>query len=228
MILQPMAVEGKDAVWSMGDDTPLAFLARAPRPVYAYFRQRFAQVTNPAIDPLREACVVSLHTRLGPWPHLLDKDAPLPGISLPSPFLSLGQVEALRRGEYPHKDGVESGGASRVSSRPEKSLVQALDELCMQAIELVRNGARILLLSDRSASAEMLPIPMAMATGAVHQALVSAGLRTLAGLAVEAGDCRDIHHAAVLIGYGAGAVCPWLALETGRSLAPAGTDADEA
>ena len=94
MILQPMATEGKDPVWSMGDDTPLAFLARSPRPLYAYFRQRFAQVTNPAIDPLREACVVSLHTRLGPWPHLLDKDAPLPGLSLPSPFLSLGQVEA--------------------------------------------------------------------------------------------------------------------------------------
>ena len=94
--------------------------------------------------------------------------------------------------------------------------------------QLVRNGARILLLSDRSASAEKLPIPMAMATGAVHQALVDAGLRTLAGLAVEAGDCRDIHHAAVLIGYGAGAVCPWLALETGMSLAPAGTDAAEA
>jgi glutamate synthase (NADPH/NADH) large chain len=98
----------------------------------------------------------------------------------------------------------------------------------MQAIKLVRNGARILLLSDRTASVERLPIPMAMATGAVHQALVDAGLRTLAGLAVEAGDCRDIHHAAVLIGYGAGAVCPWLALETGMSLAPAGTDAAEA
>ena len=79
MILQPMAVEGKDAVWSMGDDTPLAFLARSPRPVYAYFRQRFAQVTNPAIDPLREACVVSLHTRLGPWPHLLDQECAAAG-----------------------------------------------------------------------------------------------------------------------------------------------------
>jgi glutamate synthase (NADPH/NADH) large chain len=227
MILQPMAVEGKDAVWSMGDDTPLAFLARSPRPIYAYFRQRFAQVTNPAIDPLREACVVSLHTRLGPWPHLLDKNAPLPGISLPSPFMSLGQVEALRRGKYPHKTELNLAELPAVFG-VEKSLMQALDELCMQAIKLVRNGARIVLLSDRTASAEMLPIPMAMATGAVHQALVNAGLRTLAGLAVEAGDCRDIHHAAVLIGYGAGAVCPWLALETGMSLAPAGTDRAEA
>jgi glutamate synthase (ferredoxin) len=227
MILQPMAVEGKDAVWSMGDDTPLAFLARSPRPIYAYFRQRFAQVTNPPIDSLRESCVVSLHTRLGPWPHLLDKNAPLPGISLRSPFLSLGQVEALRKGEYPHKTELNLAELPAVFA-VEKSLTQGLDELCMQAIKLVRNGARIVLLSDRTASEEMLPIPMAMATGAVHQALVEAGLRTLAGLAVEAGDCRDIHHAAVLIGYGAGAVCPWLALETGMSLAPAGTDAAEA
>jgi len=227
MILQPMATEGKDAVWSMGDDTPLAFLARSPRPIYAYFRQRFAQVTNPAIDPLREACVVSLHTRLGPWPHLLDKNAPLPGLSLPSPFLSLGQVEALRQRQYPHEAELRLAELPCVFS-PKISLVQALDDLCMQAIELVRNGARILLLSDRSASVEKVPVPMAMATGAVHQALVAAGLRTLAGLAVEAGDCRDIHHAAVLIGYGAGAVCPWLALETGMSLAPAGTDVDEA
>jgi glutamate synthase (ferredoxin) len=227
MILHPMAVEGKDAVWSMGDDTPLAFLARSPRPVYAYFRQRFAQVTNPPIDSLRESCVVSLHTRLGPWPHLLDKEAPLPGISLSSPFLSLGQVEALRRGQYPHKVELNLTELAAVFAS-EKTLAQGLDELCMQAIKLVRNGARIVLLSDRAASAEMLPIPMALATGAVHQALVNAGLRTLAGLAVEAGDCRDIHHAAVLIGYGAGAVCPWLALETGRSLAPAGTDRTEA
>ncbi len=227
MILQPMAVEGKDAVWSMGDDTPLAFLARSPRPIYAYFRQRFAQVTNPPIDSLRESCVVSLHTRLGPWPHLLDKNAPLPGLSLPSPFLSLGQVEGLRRGEYPHKAELNLSELSAVFAA-EKSLTQGLDELCMHAIRMVRNGARIVLLSDRTASAELLPIPMAMATGAVHQALVDAGLRTLAGLAVEAGDCRDIHHAAVLIGYGAGAVCPWLALETGMSLAPAGTDAADA
>src|ERR1700689_628367 len=94
MILQPMAASGKDAVWSMGDDTPLGFLARSPRPLYTFFRQRFAQVTNPAIDPLREAIVVSLESRLGPWPHILDKDAVLPGLALASPFLSLGQVAA--------------------------------------------------------------------------------------------------------------------------------------
>jgi glutamate synthase (ferredoxin) len=216
MILKPMASTGKDAVWSMGDDTPLAFLARSPRPLYAFFRQRFAQVTNPPIDSLRESVVVSLHTRLGPWPHLLEKNAPLPGIALSSPFLSLGQMAALRKGEYPH------GKELRVEEleclfAPEQTLEKAIDELSLRAVETVRNGARVLVLTDRGASAERLPIPMAMATGAVHQGLVEAGLRTLCGLAVEAGDCRDVHHAAVLIGYGAGAVCPWLALETART-----------
>ena len=232
MILQPMAATGKDAVWSMGDDTPLAFLARSPRPLYSYFRQRFAQVTNPAIDPLREAIVVTLHTRLGPWAHMLDKDAPLPGISLSSPFLSLGQVAALRAKQYPHADQLRLEELPCVFA-PEQSLEQALDSLCSHAVELVLNGARLLLLTDRSASAQKIPIPMAMATGAVHQALVTAGLRTLTGMAVEAGDCRDIHHAAVLIGYGAGAVCPWLALETAASFAgekgyPEGQSSDEA
>lgn len=94
MVVGPMALESKDAIWSMGDDTPIAPLARTPRPLYGFFRQRFAQVTNPAIDSLRESCVVSLRTRLGPWPHLLDKHAPLPGLVLPSPFLSLGQMAA--------------------------------------------------------------------------------------------------------------------------------------
>jgi glutamate synthase (ferredoxin) len=226
MILQPMAAGGKDPVWSMGDDTPLAFLARSPRPMYSFFRQRFAQVTNPAIDPLREAIVVSLDTRLGPWAHILEKNEPLPGISLRSPFLSLGQVAALRAGVYPHCELLRLNELSCLYS-PELTLEQAIDDLCSRAVEMVRTGVRLLLLTDRGASATALPIPMAMATGAVHQGLVAAGLRTLCGIAVEAGDCRDIHHAAVLIGYGAGAVCPWLALETGRSLQPEDVDGEK-
>ena len=165
--------------------------------------------------------MVSLHTRLGPWSHMLDKNAPLAGVSLNSPYLSLGQVAALRRGEHPHADelAVEELRCVYPSTI---TLEAALDVICQEAIDLVRNGARIMILSDRAAVSgdevfgARLPIPMAMATGAVHQALVAAGLRTLVGLAIEAGDCRDIHHAAVLIGYGAGAVCPWLALETAR------------
>ena len=221
MVLQPMAADGKDSVWSMGDDTPLAFLAKAPRPMYAYFRQRFAQVTNPAIDSLREAVVISLHTRLGPWSHMLDKNAPLAGVSLGSPYLSLAQMAALRAGLHPHAEDLPVRELDCVYS-PSMTLKAALDVISKEAIERVREGATILIISDRAAVSgsevfgARLPIPMAMATGAVHQALVEEGLRTLVGLAVEAGDCRDIHHAAILIGYGAGAVCPWLALETAR------------
>jgi glutamate synthase domain-containing protein 2/glutamate synthase domain-containing protein 1/glutamate synthase domain-containing protein 3 len=224
MVLAPMASDGKDAVWSMGDDTPLAPLAHAPRPVYAFFRQRFAQVTNPAIDPVRESIVIELHTRLGPWPHLLNTKARIPGLSLESPFLSLGQMHALRNREHPLADEMPLAVLDCVFA-PSCNLKRAIDDLCARAIELVRGGAAILLLSDRAMAQpgtrnELLPIPMALATGAVHHALVNAGVRTCAGLAVEAGDCRDLHHVAVLFGYGAGAVCPWLALETARNLDP--------
>jgi glutamate synthase (NADPH/NADH) large chain len=219
MILKPMASDGKDAVWSMGDDTPLAPLARSPRPVYAYFRQRFAQVTNPPIDPLRESCVIQLHTRLGPWPHMLDKHAPLPGLSLQSPFLSLAQLHDLRDRHHALASNLPLAVLECVFS-PSCGLAAAMDDICAKAIELVRGGAAILLLTDRGANEQSLPIPMALATGAVHHALIRAGERTRVGLAVEAGDCRDLHHVAVLLGMGAGAVCPWLALETARSLNP--------
>ncbi len=219
MILKPMAMDGKDAVWSMGDDTPLAPLARSPRPVYAFFRQRFAQVTNPPTDSLREARVLQLHTRLGPWPHMLNKHAPLSGLSLPSPFLSLAQTDDLRARHHALASNLPLAVLECVFS-PSCNLVTALDDLCAKAIDLVRGGAAVLLLRDRMANGETIPIPMAMATGAVHHALTRAGVRTHAGLAVEAGDCRDLHHAAVLLGMGAGAVCPWLALETARSLNP--------
>jgi glutamate synthase domain-containing protein 2/glutamate synthase domain-containing protein 1/glutamate synthase domain-containing protein 3 len=222
MVLAPMASDGKDAVWSMGDDTPLAPLAHAPRPVYAFFRQRFAQVTNPAIDPVRESIVIELHTRLGPWPHILDTKTRIPGLSLQSPFLSLGQMHALRNREHALADEMPLAVLDCVFA-PSCNLRRAIDDLCARAVELVRGGAAILLLSDRAitqpgARAELLPIPMALATGAVHHALTNAGVRTSAGLAVEAGDIRDLHHAAVILGYGAGALCPWLALETARNL----------
>ena len=151
----------------MGDDTPLAYLARSPRPIYAYFRQRFAQVTNPAIDPLREAIVVSLHTRLGPWSHMLDKHAALPGISLRSPFLSVGKLEALRQGKYPHNESLRLRELKCVFSK-NYSLQTGIDALCANAIEIVRSGCEILLISDRRASVDDLPIPMAMAVSYAH------------------------------------------------------------
>ena len=219
MILAPMAGEGKDAVWSMGDDTPLAPLARAPRPVYAFFRQRFAQVTNPPIDPLREAVVLQMHTRLGPWPHIFEPREPLPGLSLRSPLMTLAQMYALKHGQHPQAAALPLEVLD-CTFAPDESLEEAIDRLTTRAVELVADHAMILLLTDRSASPMALPIPMAMAVGAVHRMLVKEGVRTEVGLAVEAGDCRDIHHVAVLLGMGAGAVCPWLALETARALTP--------
>jgi len=219
MILAPMAAEGKDAVWSMGDDTPLAPLARAPRSVYAFFRQRFAQVTNPPIDPLREAVVLQMHTRLGPWPHIFEPREVLPGLSLRSPLLTLAQMQALRDCEHPLAQDLPLEILDCVFP-PDGSLEAGLDALGARAVELTGDHAKVILLSDRMASSTALPIPMALAVGAVHRALISAGVRTEVGLAAEAGDCRDIHHVAVLLGMGAGAVCPWLALETARGLTP--------
>jgi glutamate synthase (ferredoxin) len=217
MILAPMAAEGKDAVWSMGDDTAIAPLARAPRPLYAFFRQRFAQVTNPPIDPLREAVVLKMHTRLGPWPHIFELRGRLPGLSLRSPLITLAQMHALKHGEHAQTATMPHAILNCVYS-PDTALEVAVDILATRAVELVATGASLLLLTDSGASPDTLPVPMAMATGAVHNALTKAGVRAEVGLAVEAGDCREIHHVAVLLGMGAGAVCPWLALETARDL----------
>ena len=129
MILKPMAMEGKDAVWSMGDDTPIAPLARTPRPVYGFFRQRFAQVTNPPIDSLREACVIQLHTRLGPWPHILGTRERLPGLSLSSPFLSLAQMDSLHQRKH-HLAGNLPLAVLECVFNPACNLLTALDDLC--------------------------------------------------------------------------------------------------
>ncbi len=217
MILAPMAAEGKDAVWSMGDDTAIAPLARAPRPLYAFFRQRFAQVTNPPIDPLREAVVIKMHTRLGPWPHILELREPLPGLSMRTPMITLAQMHALKIGDHSQSAKMPHAILHCVFAA-DSSLEVAVDILAARAVELVGNGAALLVLTDRDASPDSLPMPMAMATGAVHHALTKAGVRAEVGLAVDAGDCREIHHVAVLLGLGAGAVCPWLALETARHL----------
>jgi glutamate synthase (NADPH/NADH) large chain len=219
MILQPMAADGKDAVWSMGDDTSVAPLARAPRPLYAFFRQRFAQVTNPPIDPLRETVVLQMHTRLGPWPHIFELREPLPGLSLKSPLLSLGQMHALKQSQHAQAERMPHAILHCLYS-PETTLEVAIDILAQRAVELVANGAALIILTDRGATPDAIPVPMAMATGAVDLALTKAGVRAEVGLAVDAGDCREIHHVAVLLGLGAGAVCPWLALETARNLDP--------
>ncbi len=214
-VIEPMAAEGKEPTWSMGDDTPIPPLARSRRSPYAFLRQRFAQVTNPPIDPLREAAMMSLRTWLGPRPHLL-RDGPQPvTVELPSPLVQSEDVEALKADADLAVAVVDCTFAPEAGSLP-----RALDDICQQAEAAVREGAALLMLSDRRASADLVPVPMALALGAVHQHLVAAGIRTQAGLGVEAGDCWDVHHVAVLTGYGAAAICPWLALATAQRLDP--------
>jgi glutamate synthase domain-containing protein 2/glutamate synthase domain-containing protein 1/glutamate synthase domain-containing protein 3 len=214
IVLRPMGAEAQDAVWSMGDDTPLAVLARVPRSAYAFFRQRFAQVTNPPIDPLRESLVMSLHTWIGPRPDLLQVDGAQPdAIELDSPVLDEQQLDAIRtQARLPVAD------LKATMSAAESDLRQSLIELCDRAVAAAEGGARILILSDRTVSHDRAPIPMLLALGAVHQRLIATGLRTEVDLVADAGDAWDVHHLATLIGYGAGAVCPWLALQTARAL----------
>ncbi len=160
-----------------------------------------------------------MHTRLGPWPHLFELREPLPGLSLRSPILTLGQMHALRHAHHGQAEKLPHAVLKCLYS-PDTTLEIAVDILARRAVDLVATGASLLILSDRDASPEAIPIPMAMAAGAVHMALTRAGVRAEVGLAAEAGDCREIHHVAVLLGLGAGAVCPWLALETARGLNP--------
>ena len=212
-VISPMAAEGRDAIWSMGDDTPIAPLSRLPQSLYAYVRQRFAQVTNPAIDPLREELVMSLVMYLGRRGSVL---AQRPGrrtlLRIEHPVLLAEEMAALRRA-----GGAELTTLSAVweaAAGPEE-LARALETLSRDAVKAVRRGggATILVISDRDADKTRAPIPMLLAIGAVHQRLVQAGQRIRVGLVAEAGDAWDVHHFAALFGYGAEVVHPWLALQ---------------
>jgi glutamate synthase domain-containing protein 2/glutamate synthase domain-containing protein 1/glutamate synthase domain-containing protein 3 len=214
-VLAPMAEEAKEATWSMGDDTPVPPLARSPRSLYTFLRQRFAQVTNPPIDPLREAGVMSLRSWIGPRPTLLTRGPQATSFELDSPVLSLSCAAALRN--QSHLTATEVPCTFDPAA---ESLPAALDRICAHAEAAVLDGAALLILSDRLADHDSAPVPMALAVGAVHQQLVRTALRVRAGLVVEAGDCWDVHHLAVLVGYGAGAVCPWLALHSARETRP--------
>src|SRR5213083_178225 len=215
-VLEPMGSAGHDAVWSMGDDTPIPPLARIPPGLYAYLRQRFAQVTNPAIDPLRETLVMSLRMHIGRRGSLLaDRPAGLRLVRNEHPVLLAEEIAALRTGAGAQVTTLDAtwGASAGVGGGPD-ALRTALDGLCRSAGNAVREGARIVILSDRAAGRERAPLPMLLAVGAVHQHLLEHGLRTRLGLIAEAGDAWDVHHFAALIGYGAEAVYPWLALES--------------
>src|SRR5437867_1756834 len=215
-VLEPMGGAGLDAVWSMGDDTPIPPLARIAPTFYAYFRQRFAQVTNPPIDPLREELVMSLRMHLGRRSSLLlDRSAGLRLVRIDHPVLLEEEMAALQ-----NVAGVPATtlpATWQATAEPD-ALRTALDQLARTAARAVRQGTRIVVVSDRAADPEHPAIPMLLAIGAVHQHLLREGLRTRASLVAEAGDSWDVHHCAALIGYGAEAVHPWLALESVQAL----------
>ncbi len=224
LVLTPMATHGKETDSSMGTDTPLAVLSDRPQLLYSYFQQLFAQVTNPPIDPLRESLVMSLQMSLGPGGNLLDEGAnTCRRILLDHPILQDDELERIRSLQHePFTTETISVLFAAQAGWGTDALEAAVQAACEEAERAVRAGMTILILSDRGVDSNHVPIPMLLATAAVHHHLVRAGLRTRTGLVVETGEAREVHHMALLVGYGAAAINPYLALRTVRELAHSG------
>ena len=222
-ILEPMARAGEEGTGSMGNDAPMAVLSSKEKPLYNYFRQLFAQVTNPPIDPIREQLVMSLVSFIGPRPNLLEINEINPPyrLEVAQPVLNFADMAKIRN--IARYTGNKFRSAELDVCYPVawgRAGVEArLASLCAEAEDAVAQGFNILVVSDRNVDAEHVAIPALLATSAIHQHLVSKGLRTRAGLVVETGTARENHHFAVLAGYGAEAVHPYLALETLQTLA---------
>lgn len=211
VVIGPMIEAGKDPLGSMGADTPLAVLSKQSQHLANYFKQLFAQVTNPPIDPIRERSVMSLYAMLGGSSNILDINADRAKfIHLDSPLLT---NEDLSKVKYINHPDFKSGVIDIVfkAGKQEGLLQAAIDHVCGVAEDLVRNGSNILILSDRNAGPYQAPIPSLLAAGAVHHHLIQKGLRSLTSIVVEAGDVREAHHYATLIGYGASAINPYMA-----------------
>jgi glutamate synthase (NADPH/NADH) large chain/glutamate synthase (ferredoxin) len=221
-VLKPMAAEGKEPTGSMGDDTALAVFSARPRLSYAYFKQKFAQVTNPPIDPIREELVMSLDSYLGRRRSVLeDGEQHARLVHLASPLMIDEEMEALRRIAEPAFHAITIPALFEVSDGPQ-GLAAALDRLCEQASMAVDDGATILIVSDRGVTAGRAPVPMLLAVGAVHHQLIREGKRLKASIIAETGEARDVHQIALLIGFGASAVNPYLAFATLRGLVDEG------
>jgi len=223
LILAPMASAGIEPLGSMGTDTPLAALSDKPRLLFDYFSQLFAQVTNPPLDAIREELVTSLYNTIGPECNLLDPGpASCRRLVLPFPVLdddALSKIVKINReGDLPGYQTYVTRGLYEVDGGA-AALTAKLDELCAEISAAIADGARIIVLSDRHSNAELAPIPSLLFTAAVHHHLVREKSRTQVGLIVEAGDVREVHHVALLIGYGAAAVNPYLAIESVEDLA---------
>ncbi|MDR0479254.1 MAG: glutamate synthase subunit alpha [Burkholderiaceae bacterium] len=217
-LLSPMAANGEEAIGSMGNDTPLAVLSSRSKPLYQYFKQLFAQVTNPPIDPIREAIVMSLVSFIGPKPNLLDINQVNPPLRLEvsQPVLDAADMRKLRHIKR-HTQGKFNSYVIDVTyplAWGPEGIEARLASLCAEAVDAIKSGHNILILSDCSVGPDRVAIQMPLALSAVHQHLIREGLRTATGLVVETGSAREVHHFAVLAGYGAEAVHPWLALQT--------------
>ncbi len=222
ILMGPMAINGQEAVGSMGTDTPPAVLSDRPQLLFSYFQQLFAQVTNPAIDPLREELVMSIATTIGAEQNLFD-ETPLHcrQLAVKTPALSNEDLERIKELD---QEGLRAVTLSTLfhSRGGADALEKALDDLCQNAADAITSGATILVLSDRGVGPEHAPIPSLLAVAAVHHYLIREGTRTKCGLIVESGEPREIHHFALLAGYGAGAFNPYLAYETVADMAETG------
>ena len=218
ILMTPMAVTGQEAIGSMGTDTPISAISNKPKLLYTYFKQNFAQVTNPPIDPIREESVMSLVSLIGPRPNLFDLKnlATTKRLEVRQPILKNSDLQKIR--------DISEIGDNQFFSRvidvtfdkkigPE-GMKDCIDKLCESAEKSVLAGENIIILSDRQFGPKRVPIPMLLATSAVHHHLIRKGLRTSVGLVVESAEPREVHHFAVLAGYGAEAVNPYLAFET--------------
>ncbi len=218
VFLQPMAEGGDDPVGSMGSDTPISVLSHRPKLLYTYFKQLFAQVTNPPIDPIREELVMSLVSMVGPRPNLLDLDSggTHNRLEVSQPVLTDADLDKIRH------VGDLVGGAFNTgtldttwdAAEGPEGMGPALERLCSEANRAVAEGFNILILSDRAVGPDRIALPALLACSAVHHRLILEGSRTGVGLVLETGEAREVHHFCVLAGYGAEAVNPWLAFET--------------
>ncbi|MGH9172691.1 MAG: glutamate synthase large subunit, partial [Acidimicrobiales bacterium] len=235
ILLGPMARTGQEPIGSMGTDTPLAVLSDRPRLLYDYFAQLFAQVTNPPLDAIREELVTSLAGTLGPEGNLLDPQPESANrIVMPHPVLTNQELSKLL---YINEDGTRPGwttfaidglfpahaASPTTLGSPGERLRAALDDICARVSEAIESGARLIVVSDRHCSPEHAPIPALLLVSAVHHHLIEDKTRTRVGLIVETGEAREVHHMALLLGYGATAINPYLAIESVEDLVASGT-----
>lgn len=216
LLMIPMVVEGKEALGSMGNDAPLAAMGTQPRLIYDYFRQLFAQVTNPPIDPIRESIVMSLETYVGPEGNLLEmKPEQCHRIFLPSPILTIQEMNAMKnlKTAYQHwPSRTIDITFPKGEGLPGYQL--ALDRVCSEASQAIDDGIKVIVLSDRAVGPSRLPLSALVACGGVHHHLTQQKKRAKVALMIETAEAREVHHLCVLVGYGADAICPWLVMET--------------